>query len=263
MTILDKIVANTRKEVAERKTVLPLKALRDMAEQRSPKQALSFRESLSQPGIRIIAEIKKASPSKGLICPDFQPAKIAAEYAAGGAAAISVLTDKHFFQGDLAFLEEVAQVVKLPLLRKDFIVDAYQIYEARRYGAAAILLLANVLSVAQLAEFRKTAAGLGMDALVEVHNMPDLEKALHADADIIGVNNRDLATFTVNLETSLKLAAEIPADKLRVSESGIRTHKDIQRLSEAGFDAFLIGESLMRQADRKAALTELRGVRCG
>ncbi|MCK5738079.1 indole-3-glycerol phosphate synthase TrpC [bacterium] len=263
MTILDKIVANTRQELVERKRILPLSVLREAVKQLPPKQGTTFRKSLSQSGIRIIAEIKKASPSRGLICADFQPARIATEYAVGGAAAISVLTDKRFFQGDLTFLEDVARTVKLPLLRKDFIVDTYQIYEGARYGANAILLLANVLSASQLAEFRQMATSLGMDALVEVHNMPDLEKALYADAKIIGVNNRDLTTFTVNLETSLKLAEEIPAGKLRVSESGIRNTNDIQRLSEAGYDAFLIGESLMSQSDRTAALIELRGATCG
>lgn len=153
--------------------------------------------------------------------------------------------------------------VNLPLLRKDFIIDTYQIYEARRYGAAAVLLLANVLSVVQLAEFHKTARSLGLDALVEIHDAADLEKALLADADIIGVNNRNLDTFEVNLATSLELAEQIPAGILRVSESGIRTHDDIQRLSEAGYNAFLIGESLMRQSDRKTALIELRGATCG
>ena len=258
MTILDKIVENTQNQVEERKRHVPSAELRDAAEALRITRP-SFYKALQQSAINIIAEVKKASPSKGLICTDFQPVHIAQEYDQGGAAAISVLTDESFFQGHLTFLDDIAAAVQKPLLRKDFIIDAYQVYEARLHQASAVLLLAGILDLMQLKELQELAHNLGLDALVEIHDFKELDKVLQAEAPIIGVNNRDLKSFQVDLQTSIRLAHEIPAEKLRISESGIYTHKDIATLQAAGYDAFLIGESLMRQSDRAAALRTLRG----
>lgn len=258
MTILDNIIGNTKNEVARRKTEMPLATVRDAAESFSI-TGPSFYEALTQPGINIIAEVKKASPSKGLICKDFDPVHIATEYAQGGAAAISVLTDEKFFQGHLTFLDDIAASVDKPLLRKDFIVDEYQIYEAKLHQASAILLLAVSLDAKQLTDFLQLAEDMRLDALVEVHDAEELENALNTPARIIGVNNRNLKTFEVSLQTSHDLAKGIPEDKIKVAESGIFRHDDIAALQDSGFDAFLIGESLMRQVDRVSALKALRG----
>ncbi|MBN1478714.1 indole-3-glycerol phosphate synthase TrpC [candidate division KSB1 bacterium] len=256
--ILDKIVENTKNQVARRKSKVPRLAIRQAAESISEHRA-NFCNTLKQPGINIIAEVKKASPSKGVLCHEFDPVSIAREYAKGGAAALSVLTDESFFQGHLNFLDDIAAHVDKPLLRKDFVIDEYQIYEARLHRASAVLLLAVLLDSVQLSEFLVLSGSLGLDALVEVHNDQELEKVLQTNAMIIGVNNRDLATFTLSLQTSLELAQKIPDDKLKVSESGINTSEDIKLLRAAGFHAFLIGESLMKQADRITALRALRG----
>ncbi len=261
MTILDQIIENTKNEVAHRKARLPLAAVRDAAESSAVTRP-SFYEALAQPGINIIAEVKKASPSKGVICEDFDPVRIATEYAQGGAAAISVLTDEKFFQGHLTFLDDIAENVNKPLLRKDFIIDEYQIYKARLHQASAVLLLAVSLDVKQLTDFLHLAHDIGLDALVEVHDADELENALKTPARIIGVNNRNLKTFAVSLQTSHDLACDIPDDKIKVAESGIFTHEDISSLQASGFDAFLIGESLMRQADRVMALKKMRGESC-
>ncbi len=217
------------------------------------------RNAASRPAI--IAEIKKASPSKGLIRADFDAAWLAARYQAGGAAALSVLTDEPYFQGSLRNLELASAAVALPCLRKDFMVDEYQIVEARAHHADAILLIAAALTDAELKRFAATARELALDVLVEVHTAAELDRVLdslgEAGADAIGVNNRDLKTFGVRLDTSLELAERIPASVVRVTESGISTADDLARLRRAGFDAFLIGESLMRQPDPGAALATL------
>jgi indole-3-glycerol phosphate synthase len=209
----------------------------------------------------VIAEIKKASPSKGLIRAEFDPAWIARRYRAGGAAALSVLTDEPYFQGSLRALELASEATPLPCLRKDFIVDEYQIVEARAHRADAILLIAAALTGAELKRFAAAAHALLLDVLVEVHTAEELDRVLDAlgekGADAMGVNNRDLKTFEVSPETSLSLVGRIPASVVRVTESGISTREDIQRLRKAGFDAFLIGESLMRQPDPGAALVKL------
>jgi indole-3-glycerol phosphate synthase len=209
----------------------------------------------------VIAEIKKASPSKGLIREDFNVEWLARRYQAGGAAVLSVLTDEPFFQGSLRNLELASKAVKLPCLRKDFMVDDYQIVEARAHRADAILLIAAALGNAEMKRFSARAHGMQLDVLVEVHTAEELDRVLDAlgatGADAIGVNNRDLKTFAVRLETSLELAERIPAGAVRVAESGIATTEDLARLRAAGFDAFLIGESLMRQADPGAALANL------
>lgn len=206
----------------------------------------------------IISEIKKASPSKGVLCENFDPAAIAELYAEGGAAALSVLTDSRFFQGSLADLEAARKQVTIPVLRKDFTIEAVHVYEAAARGADAILLIAAILAEREMRELRELAESLGLAALVEVHDGEELSKALDAGARILGVNNRNLHTFEVRLETSLDLAARIPADLIRVSESGIHSRADVQRLSEAGYQAFLVGEHLMQSPDPRAALAGLR-----
>jgi indole-3-glycerol phosphate synthase len=205
----------------------------------------------------IIAEIKKASPTKGLLAPDFDPARLAREYEAGGAAALSVLTDEAFFQGSLADLAAARGVCGLPVLRKDFTLDENHVLEAAAGGADAILLIAAILEAVEICDLAAVAAGYGMAALVEVHNELELAKALDAGAPIIGVNNRDLTTFEVTLETSLRLAPRIPSGVLKVSESGIRSARDIELLREVGYQAFLVGEHLMKSPDPAAAVRAL------
>jgi len=216
-----------------------------------------FRAALCARPPAIIAEIKKASPSKGLLAADFAPARIAAAYQAGGAAALSVLTDERFFQGSLADLEQARAAVKIPSLRKDFTIAPEHILEAAAHGADAILLIAAILSGRELRDFREAAARRQMAALVEVHNRRELDVAIAAGSDVIGVNNRDLTTFEVTLETSLSLAAYMPSEALLVSESGIHSAADIGRLRAAGYSAFLVGEHLMKSGDPAAALRKL------
>jgi len=216
-----------------------------------------FRAALGLRAPAIIAEIKKASPSRGMLSADFDPARIAAAYERGGAAAVSVLTDQEFFRGSLTDLEHARAAVSLPVLRKDFTVAITHVLEAAAHGADAILLIAAILTERELRDFREAAARYRMDALVEVHNLRELEGAIASGAEIVGVNNRDLATFEVTLETSLRLAERMPSDVLRVSESGIRTARDIATLRGAGYTAFLVGEHLMKSGDPAAALAEL------
>ncbi len=219
-----------------------------------------FRRALATRVPAIIAEIKKASPSKGLLAPDFDPARLAGQYDAGRAAALSVLTDGPFFQGSLADLAAARAACGLPVLRKDFTLDADHVLEAAAGGADAILLIAAILEGREIRELADLGAGYGMAAIVEVHNERELGAALDAGAEIVGVNNRDLATFEVTLETSLRLAARIPPGVLMVSESGIGSARDIQRLREAGYQAFLVGEHLMKSPDPAAALRALLSV---
>jgi len=260
-TRLDTILASTRATIASAKSRVPVSELERMAATHSPRgwaAALRTR-SLSAPAV--IAEIKKASPSKGLIREDFDPAWLAARYRYGGAAALSVLTDEPYFQGSLRNLEIASAAVDLPCLRKDFTVDEYQIFEARAHRADAILLIAAALTQEELKRFSQVARQLKLDVLVEVHTADELDRVLHtlgeSGADAIGVNNRDLKTFEVRMETSMELVSRIPASVIRVAESGISTSDDIARLRAAGFDAFLIGESLMRRSDPGDALANL------
>ena len=220
-------------------------------------QHRDFSAALKKKEPAIIAEIKKASPSKGLLQPDFHPASIAVEYESGGAACLSVLTDRKYFQGSFDDLEAARGATSLPVLRKDFTVDPLQIYEAAAHGADAVLLIAAILDVHQLRSFRELARELGLAALVEVHNETELDRALESGAEIIGVNNRNLETFEVSLEVSLRLSETIPAEVLRVSESGIFTRSDIDLLRGAGFRAFLIGESLMKASHPAQSLRAL------
>lgn len=216
-----------------------------------------FRAALSRRTPGIIAEIKKASPSKGVLSTDFDPARIATEYERGGAAALSVLTDEEFFQGRLADLETARAAASVPALRKDFTIAPEHVLQAAAHGADAILLIAAILSEREIRDFREAAAQFGMAALVEVHNRRELDVAIAAGSDLIGVNNRDLATFEVSLETSLRLAEHFPDGPVRVSESGIHDADDIARLRAAGYRAFLVGEHLMRSGDPAAALKQL------
>jgi len=218
----------------------------------------NFQESLIKSEPAIIAEIKKASPSRGLLSDVFDPAAIARLYSSGGAAALSVLTDSEFFQGSLEDLQSARSVVELPVLRKDFTIDEVHVIEAAAHGADAILLIAALLDESTMRRFRELAAQYRMAALVEVHDQAELDRALDSGAEIVGVNNRNLHTFEVTLETSLRLAEKIPAGVVKVTESGIHSSEDVKRLRAAGYSAFLVGEHLMKSADPAAALRELR-----
>lgn len=255
-TILDKIVAVKRREVT---ALLPrAEELRGRAAAR--KDFRDFAKAITPAkGIALIAEAKKASPSAGLICPDFNPIRIAEAYEQAGASAISVLTDREFFQGNIEYLQQIRAAVGLPLLRKDFIIEELQIHEAAAYGADAILLIAALLDDQQLREFRAVAEYLHMVALVEVHNEIELDRALAAGAQLVGINNRDLTTFTVNLATTERLAPQVPRDRLVIAESGIRTRADVERVARAGVNAVLVGESLMRSGDIARKVKELVG----
>jgi indole-3-glycerol phosphate synthase len=261
MSILEQILRNKIAEVAERRCRRPLAELRrrvqDLPRPRDFVAALRAVDSGSATLPRVIAEVKKASPSKGLIRPDFDPVTIAWTYATNGAAALSVLTDEKYFQGHLSFLEAIAQTVALPLLRKDFTIDAYQIYESRVAQADAILLIVAALELSQLGELLGLAHELGMAALLEVHTVEELERVLPLRPRLIGINNRDLRTFHTDIETTLRLRPLVPSDVVIVSESGINTSDDIARLREKGVHAFLIGESLMRTPDPGVKLREL------
>ena len=256
--ILDRIVEARRESVSHRKRVLPEAALRMAVEKKIPPPR-GFASALTGPGVRIIAELKKASPSRGLIRTEFAPASLAATLERAGAAALSVLTEEDFFSGSLADLKEASRVTKIPILRKDFIIDPWQVWEARAAGADSFLLIAAVLEDGIFRELLALGRSLGMEALVEVHSRPELDRVLVAGAQIIGVNNRDLQDFSVHLKTSLDLIREIPDACIAVSESGLSTRADIDRLRDAGFDAFLIGEHLMQQDDPAQALMDLIG----
>jgi indole-3-glycerol phosphate synthase len=257
--VLQTILARKAEEVAERSRTRPLDAVREAAlAQPAPRgfaQALRAKRALDLPAV--IAEVKKASPSKGLIRADFDPAAIARSYEAGGAACLSVLTDVDHFQGRDAYLQQARDACTLPVLRKDFIVDAYQVHESRLLGADCILLIVAALDDVRLADFTVLGLELGMDVLVEVHDIDELERALQVPAPLLGINNRNLRTFDVSLDTTLALREAVPADRILVTESGIATRADVARLREAGVPAFLVGESLMRQRDPGAALREL------
>jgi indole-3-glycerol phosphate synthase len=253
--ILEQIVARKRERLEEAKRRLPQERL--LAELPTVVGGGRFVSALRRDAVNIIAEIKRRSPSKGVIRENFDPGKIARNYSDNGAAAISCLTEEDFFDGSLEHLHKAREITPLPLLRKDFVFDEYQIYEATHAGADAILLIAAMLDGARLNDLLQTAYSLGLDVLVEVHNREELEKALCSDVRLLGINNRNLRTFETTLDTSLRLAAEAPKEVVLVSESGIRTREDIDRLREAGFHAFLIGEELMRAEDEGKALREL------
>jgi indole-3-glycerol phosphate synthase len=254
--ILARIVAVKREEVARK---APNRRSMESSARFQNGQRRDFAAALRRRSPAIIAEIKKASPSKGLLSPDFNPALQAQRYFAGGAAALSVLTDQPFFQGSLSDLKTARAVAMVPVLRKDFTIDELDVFEAAAAGADAILLIAAILTEEQLRGFRELAASFGMASLVEVHDEAELERALASGATILGVNNRDLRNFQVSLETSERLARLMPAGALKVAESGIHSRADVERLQTAGFQAFLVGEHLMKSGDPAAALKALTG----
>jgi indole-3-glycerol phosphate synthase len=258
-TILDRIVDARRASIAHRKRVLPEVALKIAAGKKAP-PARDFAGAISRDGLNVIAELKRASPSLGVIREEYAPAALASELQHAGAAALSVLTEEDFFAGSLADLKEARRVAEIPILRKDFIVDPWQVWEARAAGADSFLLIAAVLSDAALVDLLGLGRSLGMESLVEVHSREELDRVMRAGARVIGVNNRDLHNFDVRLETSLELIERIPEECVAVSESGLQTHEDLARLQRAGFDAFLIGERLMKSASAGETLRQFLGV---
>jgi indole-3-glycerol phosphate synthase len=258
-TILDEIVVSKRREVAEAKKRIPLEELENQAASAPPVR--DFRAALAGPGpIRLIAEVKKASPSAKVIRHDFDPVAIARIYQAHGASCLSVLTDAPYFQGHLSYLAQIRAAVAVPLLRKDFLIDEYQVAEARQAGADAVLLIAEILDDAMLRSLLARAKEFGMSALVEFHQEENLPRVLAAGADLVGINNRDLRRFETDLEQTLRLRDRVPPDVVLVSESGIRTRRDVQRLEAAGVSAILVGETLMRAADVGLAVERLLGL---
>jgi indole-3-glycerol phosphate synthase len=259
--LLGAIVAATRRITEVRSAREPIEALERRASMVTPRGE-RFQAALSMPGrVNVIAECKRRSPSKGVLCADYDPVAIARKYEQGGAAAISVLTEPTFFDGALEHLAAVRAAVALPLIRKDFIVDAYQLFEARAAGADAVLLIVAALAQRELMGLHEHARELGLAALVEVHNDDELSRAIDSGAKVIGVNNRNLRTLAVDIDASYRLAARIPEDVIAVSESGLQSRNDLERLSAAGYRAFLIGERFMTDADPARAITELIGAR--
>lgn len=257
--ILQEIAGQTRERVAEQKLKKPLEEVRRRALSKEIRQDFPFEKALRVKDIAFICEVKKASPSKGMIAKKFPYLQIAREYEAAGAAAVSVLTEPYYFQGSNEYLESIARKISIPVLRKDFTVDEYMIYEAKVIGASAILLICSLLSQSQLSEYLELARSLGLSALAEAHDEQEIEMAVKAKASVIGVNNRDLKTFTVDIENSARLRPLVPKSALFVSESGIKTPEDIERLREIGANAVLIGETFMRSSDKKAEFLKLRG----
>ncbi len=256
--ILDEIVEKRKIQLEREKAAADIETVKKAAE-RLDRQCISFKNALAKPDrLSVISEVKKASPSKGLIQPNFDPVKIAKEYETCGADAVSCLTEEHYFQGSSEYFKAIRQAIGLPMIRKDFIIDEYQIYEARLMGADAILLIAAVLDDEKLKRFGDIAHSLGLDILAETHDESELERVLALDFDIIGINNRNLKTFEVTLETTARLAGMIPEGKVIVSESGIKDNADMKTVRSYGADAVLIGETLMRSGNIGATLTALR-----
>lgn len=260
MTILDQLADYARQRTETAKNVVPLEELRRQA-LALPRGNFQFEHALGRDGLSFICECKRASPSKGLIAPEFPYLDIAKTYEAAGADAISVLTEPKWFLGSDQYLQDIARAVSLPCLRKDFVVDVYMIYQAKLLGASAVLLICAILTQAQLQEYLHICDALGLSALVEVHDEGETENALRAGARVIGVNNRNLKDFSVDTHNSRRLRDLIPREVLFVSESGVRDARDVAQLRALGADGVLVGEALMRAADKKAALTELRGGR--
>lgn len=256
MTILDEIAERTRQRVQECRERKPLEEVKKEADAVSVDTGYPFERAMSRDGLSFICEVKKASPSKGVIAEDFPYVEIAKDYERGGASAISVLTEPYYFQGSDAYFREIRQAVSLPMLRKDFVVDEYMIYEAKAMGADAVLLICAILDDEQLATFYRLADELGMTALVETHDSDELNRALTIGARVIGVNNRDLRDFTVDLNHSIRYRREVPEDVIFLSESGIRTKEDLDRLEENRVDGVLIGETMMRAENREQAVRD-------
>jgi len=253
--VLDEIIAKKKEGVEQRKKILPLAHLKRRISQQKP--LLDFTLALKGKPMRLIAEVKQASPSRGILCPNFNPTELATTYAQGGANAISVLTEVNYFKGSIDHLAAIREVVKLPLLRKDFIFDPYQVYESRAYGADALLLIVAILSQEQLKELLSIGHSLGLKCLVEVHNKTDVERALLSGAEIIGINNRDLSTFTIDINTTGQLRPLIPRQKIVVAESGIKSRKDIEKLMDWRVNAVLIGEALVTANNILTKMKEL------
>ncbi len=257
-SILDEIVEDTRRRVAFERTVRPFPEVIEGSRIRPRRTGFPFIKALEKEGLSLICEVKRASPSKGTIAEEFPYLEIAEEYRDAGADAISVLTEPHYFRGRDEYLEEIADSVDVPVLRKDFVVDEYQIYRAKELGASAVLLIAAVLDDRELEGYRELAESLGMDALVEAHTREEAERAVSSGAAIVGINNRDLSTFKVDLGNSIRLRDAIPDSVVAVSESGISSPEDARMLSDAGYDAVLVGEAFMRSPDRRALLASMK-----
>lgn len=257
--ILDTILARKREEIAARSAVVPLADLIARVDAAPPVRGFAdaLRRTIASGDAGVIAEVKKASPSKGVIRPDFNPAEIAVSYEFGGASCLSVLTDEDFFQGADAYLQQAREACTLPVLRKDFTIDPYQVYEARVLGADCILLIVAALDDQQLVSLAELAMQLGMDVLVEVHDIDELERALQVPAPLLGINNRNLRTFEVSLQTTLEMKQAVPRDRILVTESGIVTPDDVATLRGQGVHAFLVGETFMRAAEPGEALRQL------
>ena len=256
--MLEKIVAKTEERLVESKRNKSLDQLKEEISKLDINDEFPFKKALKDPEIAIIAEVKKASPSKGLIAEDFDYIKIAKDYEQAGASAISVLTEPYFFKGSNDYLKEIAENVAIPILRKDFTIDEYMIWEAKSLGASAILLIVSILEDVQLKRYLDLAHDLGLSAIVETHDANEIRTAIDAGAEIIGVNNRNLADFTVDIENSINLRRVVSDDIIFISESGIKTAEDVRRLKENNVDAVLIGETLMRSNDKKAMIEELK-----
>ena len=266
MTILDEIAERTRERIAVQKSNIPEMELRETVKELLSREkeegkhgGAAFEAALAKDGMSFICEVKKASPSKGVIAQDFPYLEIAKEYEKAGASAMSILTEPFYFKGSDQYLREIRKKVSIPLLRKDFTVDAYMLYQAKEMGANAVLLICALLSDMELSEYLGLAKELQLAALVEAHDEREVEMALRSDARIIGVNNRNLKDFTVDIQNSVRLRELVPRDRLFVSESGMKTREDIARLEQGGVNAVLIGETLMRSPDKKKMLDELAG----
>ena len=257
MTILNEIAAKTRERVKEQKCIRSLEQLKDEAQAMNSDTGYPFEKAIGKDGLSFICEVKKASPSKGVIAQDFPYVEIAKDYEEGGASAISVLTEPYWFQGRDSYLQEIRQAVSIPIIRKDFVVDEYMIYEAKVLGATAVLLICALLQEETLKEYLETAHSLGLSALVEAHDEAEVAQAMRAGARIIGVNNRNLKDFTVDIHNSERLRELVPENIVFVSESGIKTPEDVGRLYQNKTDAVLIGETLMRSSNKKAELEKL------
>ena len=258
IVMLDEIVEKTKLRIDEEKKIKSLDDLKAEVLSKEIEMDFPFKKALSAPDISIIAEVKRASPSKGLIAEDFDYVKIAKEYEEAGASAISVLTEPYFFLGSDDYLSDIAQNVSIPILRKDFVIDEYMIWQAKALGASAILLIVSILDTVQLKKYLDLAHDLGLSAIVETHDASEISTAMIVGAEIIGVNNRNLNDFTVDIENSINLRRCVSGDVVFISESGIKTKEDVTRLKENNVDAVLIGETLMKSDDKKSMISELK-----
>ena len=256
--MLDEIVEKTKERLIESKKNKSLDEIKEEVQKMEITNDFPFKKALSEDEISIIAEVKRASPSKGLIAEDFDYLAIVKEYEEAGASAISVLTEPYFFKGSNDYLKEISQCVSIPILRKDFVIDEYMIWEAKALGASAVLLIVSILSIVELKKFLDLAHDLGLSAIVETHDGDEIRTALNVGAEIIGVNNRDLTNFTVDIENSINLRRCVSGDVIFISESGIKTPEDVRRLKENNVDAVLIGETLMKSDDKKSMISELK-----